>query len=156
MPSPSRRTVLRATAWSVPVVSVVATAPAFAASAPGSPVLALALSEGPAPDPAMRRVTVSATNPSTSPLELTVVMPWHAAGGSQLFEVDYGSGWAFVGDGTIVTGWLTVAPSTTAPSFWVDYVVPAGVSEDITLTLSAPGFDSVAAVVTLRSTAPPA
>lgn len=39
VPAPSRRSVVRSAAWSVPVISVAATAPAFAASAAGSTTL---------------------------------------------------------------------------------------------------------------------
>lgn len=148
--TPSRRTVLRATAWSVPSVSIVAAAPAFAASTPGP--TGFRVNAAPTPglyaNEQVRWLAIGAHNPTTAPLSITIFLldtsdpvPWEVAPKS----------WTWGGyDGSSFFLTATVAPLSDSTTFDFGWHSAAGMARDVTLTATAAGQDPATSVISLR------
>lgn len=153
----SRRTVLRASAWSTPLVVAVAAAPAHAASVPAA---GLRLDQALAPvqwSLSTRGIQFTVTNLTTTDLAVVVTYAESGPGGAVTVPLYGGSGhWTHerAGGQYIVRGF--VAASSTSPPFTQHWgsVSAAGVAETALLTVAAPGLPPLVVAVPLRFDVP--
>ncbi|MFW6775201.1 hypothetical protein ACOACO_13025 [Nocardioides sp. CPCC 205120] len=139
-PTPSRRTVLRATAWTAPAVAVAVAAPAYAASV-------AATFEPYTEHLANGQARIGAVNLSpTDAVTVSAIVPMSSVTAtSRWTSINY-AGWEYAGSGTSHVFTATVAPGARGPALTVSW---EAVSEDgrFEMTLTAPGQPAVAVVV---------
>ncbi|MFW6776050.1 hypothetical protein ACOACO_17335 [Nocardioides sp. CPCC 205120] len=146
--TPTRRTVLRATAWTAPVVAVAAAAPAFAASTAPTGIALRATNNATALTSRSRRVTFNVTNPTASPIVATISIPAVGPGAANPYAYDPESGWVLgTGPGSY-TLTNTIAPMSDTPSTYFEWYSDSTTRETVTITASA-NFQSAAVTVTL-------
>ncbi|WP_028474832.1 hypothetical protein [Nocardioides alkalitolerans] len=158
--TPSRRSLLRASVWAAPAVSVVAAAPAFAASTPGEPRPTLAgRADGPSEyaDSGSTVYGIYVTNTGTEPIAggtLTALLP------------DPGDGYSFSGVAGMLWNYADTFPDGQI-AFRYDPELAAGEESDIllllinsddrsqspvpvaNLLLTAPGYDATVLPLTV-------
>ncbi|MFW6775138.1 hypothetical protein ACOACO_12710 [Nocardioides sp. CPCC 205120] len=139
-PTPSRRTVLRATTWTAPVVAVAVAAPAFAASVAATfePYTEY-LADGHA------RIGVVNLS-STEAVTVSAIVPMDALSTTSHWGTINLQGWQYGSSDTHHVFTTTVAPGARGPAITVtwDFVSEDGRFE---MTLTAPGQPPVAVVV---------
>ncbi|MFW6776045.1 hypothetical protein ACOACO_17310 [Nocardioides sp. CPCC 205120] len=144
--TPTRRTVLRATAWTAPVVAVAATAPAFAASTANTFRINTAPSSLDSSN-GVKGLEIGVHNPTSSPLSVTVFVPYSTD--PRPYSASPRS-WTFdsSSDAYLLT---TVVPALSDSStFFFGWYSETPTAKDVTLTASATGLDPASTVVTLR------
>lgn len=147
--TPTRRTVLRATAWTAPVVAVTATAPAFAASTAPSGFVLRAVNNSTASADDARRVTFTVTNPAASSIVATIFIPESGPGAARPYAFDSTTPWVFdFGDGYF-TYTCTIPPMSDSAAVFFEWSSDSTTRETVTVSASAPEFAAVAVAVTL-------
>jgi len=144
--TPSRRTVLRATAWTAPAIAVVAAAPAYAVSAEPDTTIGLAAA-GPDSYPSIRYLEwdVTVTNPTPDPVVITVT--YEVTAGLRGGETCR-NGWQVAGFATFSR---SMAPYETSPggSLYVSLSagqLPPNSTLSMTMIATAPGLTTKSAV----------
>ncbi|MFW6776049.1 hypothetical protein ACOACO_17330 [Nocardioides sp. CPCC 205120] len=154
--TPSRRTVLRATAWTAPVVAVAATAPAFAAStAPTGFRINATPSRRYSFENDVRELAIGASNPTAAPLTVTVFIDANTVGGgSEPYPYNvWWESWTWNGHDPASDTYslsTTVAPSADSPTFYFAWSWYNPEPRNVALTATAPGLDVATLVVPLR------